>query len=133
MGERRKHQRVKTQNLISYFAFDDTGKLISHGLGIALDISKGGILLETTDPIKPGLIILTAIDRENNIFEVKGELAYSKIISAGRCFSGIEFTGVNERVRVFITNLIKENYRQGYNLHIRWSDQEEAPIPPKST
>ena len=131
--ERRKHQRVKTQNLISYFAFDDAGKLISHGLGIALDISKGGILLESTDPIKPGLIILTAIDRENNIFEVKGELAYSKKISAGRIFSGIKFTGVNERVTTFITNLIKENYYRADNLHIRWRDAEAASTPHKST
>ena len=107
--------------------------MISHGLGIALDISKGGILLETTDPIKPGLIILTAIDRENNIFEVKGELAYSKKICAGRNFSGIKFTGVNERVTTFITNLIKENYYRGYNLHIRWRDLEAVPFPHRST
>ena len=131
--EKRKHRRVKTQNLISYFAFDDTGKLISHGLGIALDISKGGILLETKDPIKPGLIILTATDRENNLFEVKGELAYSKKISAATYSSGIKFTGVNERVTTFITNLIKEYNYQGYNLSIRWRDREPAPILHEST
>ncbi|MGD9228723.1 MAG: zinc-ribbon domain-containing protein [Desulfobacterales bacterium] len=126
--ERRKYQRVKTQNLISYFSFDQTGKLISHGLGIALDISKGGILLETTEPIKPGLIILTATDRKNNFFEVKGQLAYSKKISAETYFSGIKFSGVNERVTEFITNLIKEYNYQGHNLFIRWRNQEPLPI-----
>ena len=70
--ERRKYQRVKTQNLISYFSFYETGKLISHGLGIAMDISKGGVLLETTSYIKSGLIVLAATDRERNLIEVKG-------------------------------------------------------------
>lgn len=130
--ERRKHQRVKTQNLISYFSFDETGKMISHGLGIALDISKGGILIETTDSIKSGLIVLAATDREKNLFEVKGELAYSKIASFGTYFSGIKFIGVNERVTKFITKLVKEYSYQGYNLFYRRHNPDPPPIPHQS-
>jgi len=130
--ERRKYQRIKTQNLISYFSFDDTGKLISHGLGIAMDISKGGILLETMESIKSDLIVLAAIDREKKLFEVSGELAYSKKMSTGIYFSGIKFIGVNERVTKFITKLIKEYKYQGYNLFIRWHNQEPPPIPQPS-
>lgn len=129
--ERRKYQRVKTQNLISYFSFDETGKLISHGLGIGMDISKGGILLETTNYIKSGLIVLTATDRERNLIEVKGKLAYSKKTSIGTYFSGIEFIGVNQRVTKFIAKLIKEYNYQGYNLFFSWHDQNPQPIPHK--
>ena len=131
--ERRKYQRVETQNLISYFSFDETGKLISHGLGIAMDISKGGILLETTNYIKSGLIVLAAIDRERNLIEVKGKLAYSKKTSTGMYFSGIEFIGVNERVTKFIAKLIKEYNNQGYNLFFRSHNQDPQPIPYKVT
>lgn len=107
-AERRKYQRVKTQNLISYFSFNATGKMISHGLGIAMDVSKGGVLLETTNYIKPGLIILAATDRQKNLIEVKGKIAYSQKTSSGTFLSGIEFTSVNARVTHFITKLIKE-------------------------
>ncbi len=131
--ERRKYQRVETQNLISYFSFDETGKLISHGLGIAMDISKGGILLETTNYIKSGLIVLAATDRERNLIEVKGKLAYSKKTSTGMYFSGIEFIGVNERVTKFIAKLIKEYNSQGYNLFFRSHNQDPQPIPYKVT
>ena len=131
--ERRKYQRVETQNLISYFSFDETGKLISHGLGIAMDISKGGILLETTNYIKSGLIVLAATDRERNLIEVKGKLAYSKKTSTGTYFSGIEFIGVNERVTKFIAKLIKEYNNQGYNLFFRSHNQDPQPIPHKVT
>ena len=116
--ERRKHPRVKTSNLISYYSFDETGRLISHGLGIALDISKGGILLETPCFIKSGPIVLAAIDWENNFVEVKGKLIYSVKESTEMYRCGIEFVGINARVGDFIVNLIKNHNYQGYNLFI---------------
>lgn len=132
-AERRQYQRVKTQNLISYFSFGETGKMRSHGLGIAMDVSKGGVLLETTNYIKPGLIVLAATDRQKNLIEVKGKIAYSKKTSSGTYFTGIEFTGVNERVTQFITKLIKEYSWQGYNLYYRWHDREPQPLSHKGT
>ena len=115
---RRKHQRVKTQNLISYFSFDENGKIISHGLGIALDISKGGILLQTPNPIESGLLMLTAADRQKNIIEVKGKLIYSKLTSGRTYLCGIEFIGNDERITDFITKLIREYNVQRRNLFI---------------
>ena len=117
-ANRRKHQRVKTRNLISYLSFDKTGKLISNGLGIALDVSQGGILLETPYAIKTGLIVLATTDRENHLFEVKGKLIHSTKASNGLYHSGIEIIGIDARVKAFITKLVKEYNYQGYNLFI---------------
>ena len=117
-ANRRKAPRVKTQNLISYFTYNDKGKLISHGLGIALDISKGGILLETPYPMESGQLVLNATDRDKNSIEVKGKLVYSKATSMGTYLCGIEFVGIDERIREFITRLIKEYHFQGNNLFI---------------
>ena len=116
--ERRKHPRVKTSNLISYYSFDETGKLISHGLGVALDISKGGMLLETACFVESGPIVLTAIDWEKNIVKVKGKLIYcvKQATELYRC--GIEFAGMDLQVSNFITFLIKNHNYQGYNLFI---------------
>jgi predicted Zn finger-like uncharacterized protein len=116
--DRRKHPRVKTSNLISYFSFDETGKLISHGLGIALDISKSGILLETPYAIESGPIVLAALDWKNNLVELKGKLIYSVKESTEMYRSGIEFVGIDERVAEFIMNLIKDYNYRGYNLFI---------------
>ena len=116
--ERRKHPRVKTSNLISYYSFEESGKLISHGLGVALDISKGGILLETPCFVESGPIVLAAIDWEKNIVEVKGKLIYCAKQAADMYRCGIEFVGIDERVEDFIVNLIKNHNYQGYNLFI---------------
>ena len=117
-ADRRKFRRVKTRNLISFLSFDKSGELISNGLGIAVDVSKGGILLETPYPIAKGLIVLAATDSVNELFEVKGKLMHSQKASTGTYLSGIEFIGIDERVKNFITNLVKEHNYRGYNLFI---------------
>lgn len=89
--DQRKHTRVKTNNLISYFSFDEAGKFISHGLGIALDISKGGILLKTPCAIESGLIVLATLDRESNLVEVNGKSVYFVKKPREMYLSGIEF------------------------------------------
>jgi len=126
--DRRKHQRIKTQNLISHFSFDETGKLVSEGLGKALDISKGGILLETPYPIASDLLSLMAVDLKDNLFEIRGRLMYSKKSSTGMYLSGIAFVGSDEQVANFVIKLVKEyNYRKN-NLFICWNNQKPLPI-----
>ena len=127
--EKRKHHRIKTQNLISYFSLDKTGKMISHGMGIAMDLSLGGILLQTAEAIDSNIVALSATDRKKSIIEVKGKLAYSKKTSIGTYFSGIKFIGLEMQVKKFIVNLIKEYNYHGYNLYIRSHSQEPPPIP----
>jgi hypothetical protein len=78
----------------------------------------GGMLLETPYAIERGLLVLAATDRENDLFEVRGSLIYSKKASTGMYLSGIEFIGIDERVKTFITKLIKEYNFQGYDLFI---------------
>ena len=103
--------------------------MISQGLGIAMDISKGGILLQTADAIESSLIALAAIDRKKNLFKIKGRLAYSKKTSIGTYLSGIKFIGTEKHMIKFIVNLVKEYNYYGYNLFIRWHNDEAPPIP----
>ena len=102
--------------MISYSVFNKSGKLISHGLGIALDISEGGLLLETPDYIKSNLLKLAATDNKKNLIEVEGKIIRTKKVSTGMYLSGIRFIGVDERVTKFIATLIKEYNFRGENL-----------------
>ena len=106
--ERRKHQRIKTRNLVSHQTFDKTGELVSRGLSKALDISRKGILLETIEPIESGLLSMMATDVENNLIEIEGNVVYCKESSSGRFRSGIAFIGTDEEVETFVTKLIEE-------------------------
>jgi len=105
---RRKFPRIKTRNLIAHLSFDDDGMKISQGLGKALDISKGGILIETPHPIPDARLSLMAVDKDNILFEIEAELAYCKKSAPGLYQSGIRFIGTeNQRIN-YVTRLIKE-------------------------
>ena len=109
--DRRKHERLKTRNLIYHTSYDIMGRVISQGLSKALNISKGGMLLETSEPIESGLLSLIATDMENNLIEIDGNLVYCKKTSNGRYHSGVSFIGKEEEIAAFVAQLIKE-----YNL-----------------
>lgn len=49
---KRKYPRVKTSNGVSYVCIDENGNGIDQGMGRTLDVSLGGMLLETSVPIE---------------------------------------------------------------------------------
>ena len=106
-------------------------------LPITAYLFAGGILLETPYSIEAGLIVLAASDRENDLFEVKGKLIHTTKASNGLYHSGIEFIGIDERVKAFITKLIKEYNYQGYNLFItiakKINELKSSSLPQKIT
>ena len=113
MADRRKFPRTKTLNLIAHVSVDQNDKKISQGLGKALDISKGGMLLETPYPIEAGLISIMAVDKENALFEIKANLVYCKKTVTGMYQAGIKFIGKELEVLNFVKRLVKEyNYRK---------------------
>ena len=116
MINQRKYPRIQTRNLISHVTIDEAGKWICQGLSKAVDISKGGILLETPHPIESGLISLVAVDLDNKFIEIKGELVYCKKTAAGIYHSGIKFVGTKEQVVNFAVRLIKEYNHRKNNL-----------------
>ncbi len=81
--------------------------MLSQGLGKALDISKGGMLLETMFPVEKGALSLMAVDKDQSLFEMKAELVYCNETPSGIYHSGIKFTGTDSQVTESITKLIK--------------------------
>ena len=113
MADRRQHPRIKTLNLIAHISYDDDGIKISQGLGRAIDISKGGMLLETLHSIPDARLSLMAVDKDNILFEIDAELVYCKKSAPGVYQSGIRFIGSEEELINYVTRLIKEyNYRK---------------------
>ena len=123
--DRRKYARIKTQNLISHFSFDEGGALNAQGIGRAMDVSQGGILIETPQPIESEMLSLMAVDLDGNLIEIKGRLMHSNRASSGMYLAGISFVGSDWQVSNFVVKLVKGyNYRKN-NLFIRWHPQKQ--------
>ena len=89
--ERRKHPRVKIFFPIFYNCLDDDDNIIGQNMAVALDISQGGMLLETSEIIDTNYVNLSSVATNNEIFEIKGKVVYSKKDGDGKISVGISF------------------------------------------
>ncbi len=112
MQERRKYQRVKTINLLSYVSLNAKGKPTDQGMGKTLDISQGGLLLETKVPIEAKYIMLMAIDINDELINIRGRVMYSREVEPKIFHSGVRFKESNEKIRKIIVEMVRV-----FNLH----------------
>ena len=110
---KRKNPRVKTSNGVSYVCIDENGNEIEQGMGKTINISLGGILLETSVRIESKYVLLATIDLKDNLIEIRGKVAYSRKIESGEFLNGIQFLETPERQVKIIAEFIKvHRYRQ---------------------
>jgi c-di-GMP-binding flagellar brake protein YcgR len=106
-SDMRRYRRVETSNLISYVAIDKDGTEIEEGIGTALNISQGGLLLETYLPVKTRFILIMCIDLQGQLLKIKGKVVHFRIGKSGNFFVGVRFLDTHESQRKMIVSLIK--------------------------
>ena len=87
--ERRKHPRFKTNDPISYVCIDNNGNRIKEGKGKAINVSKGGILLETRESFEWQDILLLTIDVKDQSVSIKGKVVYCNTYDSEMFQTGI--------------------------------------------
>ena len=105
--EKRKHPRVDINNLISYRCMDDNGNETKEGRGKSVNISQGGILIETYDPFEWQDILLLSIDIEDELVSIKGKVIYCNAANFGKFRTGIQFLETNEKIVTFVEGLLE--------------------------
>jgi c-di-GMP-binding flagellar brake protein YcgR len=112
-SDRRKHVRVRIQCLISYIGPNEPDRSTSESMGVVLDISRGGILIETRFPIEADSISLMILDSNNRLVEIKGTVLHSHKTDSGKYKSGICFLGSEKEKDQFAVKLVKAyNHRR---------------------
>jgi hypothetical protein len=111
-ADRRRHVRVETENLVSYVMADIEDNLISQGMGNAVNVSGSGILLESARPINCEQILLTTVDPDNRLIELKGKIVRSRKTNDGKWHAGIGFLCTDTEISQFSTKLIETHQRQ---------------------
>ena len=111
--EKRKYPRVKINNLVSYVCLDDNGRPVKHLMGTALDISQGGLLLETTQQIEQGNGLLITADEQDRLVEINGKAAYCRETGFGKFQVGIRFQGTHDENIKFVKCMVRaKHYRR---------------------
>jgi len=94
--EKRIHARINALNLISYECSDETGQMVLQGMGRTLNISEGGILLETHVQLEPQHTVSLAIGLEDELIYISGTVVVSKPGKEDKFESGIQFADIGE-------------------------------------
>ena len=104
---RRKYPRIKICNPISYDCVDQKGNLLDQNMGIALDVSQNGILLETPQKIESKTISLLFVDLDNELIEIPATVVFSIMKKDMKFKSGINFQGSREENILFAKRSFK--------------------------
>jgi c-di-GMP-binding flagellar brake protein YcgR len=108
--ERRKHPRVKVYHPISYVCTDGNGCIVQQNMGVVLNISQSGILIETADSVFSNHITVISVDLNKNIIEISGKVAYCKKNESEKYRVGINFEGTHAQNIHFVKGLIRSYY-----------------------
>ena len=109
-SERRKYPRVKVYYPISCVCLDEKDCIVQQNMGVALNISQSGILIETADSVFSKYISLTSIDLNGNVIEIKGKIAYCKKNKSTKYRVGISFEGTHAQNIRFVKALTRSYY-----------------------
>jgi len=103
--EKRGKKRIQSFNL-SYVALDDGGNIVCQGMGRTLNVSEAGLLLETGFSIPLNCKILLSIGLEDDIVNIEGNVAHSRVGKSGNFETGIRFTRIDNNeldvLKIFI-------------------------------
>ena len=89
--DKRKDSRIDTENLLAYVCLDEKDRETGQGMGKTLNVSEGGILMETHIPVDPQYFVSLTISMEEDIMEMKGKVAFCKERADGSFETGIHF------------------------------------------
>ena len=71
-----------------------------------MDISRGGLLLESIQGAAPGKALLISVDDQNEIIEVKGRIVYCRRASVDKFSIGVAFSGSQVDIMRFVKGTI---------------------------
>lgn len=119
--EKRRHPRIKTNNLFSQTLTDEEGRCLSQGMGKALDVSQTGLKLETSYPVEGHRISLMTAAMDDRLIEIVGKPLYCHQVDSGMYHTGIEFTGSDEAIIKFATELVRLHQHRKHDTLVRIS------------
>lgn len=106
-ANRRKYPRVSIRVPVNYALLDSDGKIASELIGVALDVSIGGLLLESLDFVGNEYVCIRFIDIDNRTIQIKCKMAYSRKTDMGLVHTGLSFKGSEAEKLDFVTKITR--------------------------
>jgi len=106
-ANRRIFPRVKIHVPVNYNQLDSQGKIESELIGVALDVSLGGLLLKSFDFVTSEFISISFIDINDQVAQIKCKMAYSRKTDSGMVHTGLTFQEPETEKLDFVAKMIR--------------------------
>lgn len=103
----RKHNRFDSIHL-SYICLDKSEEVVQQAMARTLNISDGGILLETHFKMEVGYTLVATIGLEDETVDFKGKVVHVQPSGGGKYVAGIEITSIESGEEDLWQNFIKK-------------------------
>jgi len=120
--ERRRYIRPEALNLLDYLVVDDQGRPSEYSMARTLNVSKGGILMETHIPLPKGQQVMISLGLKDQLVDMMGRIVYTAN-DAGWHLSGIEFFHVSDNDKRILDSYVTAFHK----LHAE--DIAKHPMP----
>ena len=107
MKERRKYPRIPVSVSVSFDCYNNDDEIIDSNIGTILDVSEGGVLLESNSIIDANYIELVIVRFDNQLQSIVGSAVHSRKLDSGKVKTGICFHGSSQKNQCFTTAVIR--------------------------
>jgi len=97
---------------VSCIGSDDGGTIIEKIIGVVLDISQNGLLIESIQEVESANLSLMASTKNNRLIEINGKVTQCRKATSGKFRTGILLQGAHEEVVRFIRELVQAHHHQ---------------------
>jgi c-di-GMP-binding flagellar brake protein YcgR len=114
--DRRKYPRINISRDVDYVSLDDKLQKTEEGKGKVLhilNISQGGVLMETPKVINSKNILIVTLDLEDNKIKIAGEVIHSREVAPNGALTGIRFVQPHNKQSEIIAKFIRAYYHRG--------------------
>ncbi len=103
--ERRRFIRPEALNLLDYLVVDEQGRQGEYSMARTLNVSKGGILMETHRQLPLGQQVMITLGLKEQLIDVMGRIVYA-VGEAGRFHNGVEFFHLSDGDKRILDNYV---------------------------
>ena len=97
---------------MSCIGSDEDGTIIEQIIGVVLDISQNGLLIESLQEVESKNLSLMASTQKNSLIKIKGRVANCRKAESGRFRTGIILQGTHEENVRFVKEIIRAYHYQ---------------------
>ena len=97
---------------MSCIGSDEDGTIIEKIIGVVLDISQNGLLIESIQEVESPNLSLMASTQENSLIEIKGKVSDCRKATSGKFRMGVLLQGTHEENVRFIKELVQSFHCQ---------------------